>query len=306
MSSRDRRSAAGRSPWVLPSLAIAAAIAAGVVLVPSDTTAKSTLRPTLRSTLRPSLRRAPRFALWLQSNGYPLARVDGGSITGPRHEVDCNKDAVRRHRLWRAVDAHGHYLRSVQARSLDYYDVNRCWSPVFPGGSRSAAEPTSSRLYLSPDAALPLATQAFLPSQEQREGLAVVLVSERQKQQTMAREPWQIEARTRLLRRPFFFSHNPSPGEPQQQYAVVGTDGLLLITRWDGRARTWRILHRERPRRGFVIYQPVAAFDMNRNGRVDVVVQDFENAGETSDQRVLECQSSGCRLVATGVYDSSA
>lgn len=300
---------------MIPSLA--AAIAA-IALIPRDTTARSGLRQGLRPNLRAGLRadlranlgRAPRTALWLQSNGYPLARVDGGAITGPRHEIDCNKDAVRRHRLWRAVDAHGHYLRSVQARSLDYYDVNRCWSPVFPGPrvprSEAGAEPQSSRLYLSPDAALPLTTQAFQPSQEQREGLAVVLVSERQKQQTTAREPWQIEARTRLLRRPFFFSHHPSPAEPQQQYAVVGTDGLLLITRWDARAHTWRILHRERPRRGFVIYQPVAAFDMNRNGRVDVVVQDFENAGETSDQRVLECQTSGCRLVATGVYDSSA
>lgn len=295
MPSRDRRSAAERSSFRLPPLALAAAIAAGVVLLPRDTTAR--MKP------GPAPRRAPRTALWLQSNGYPLARVDRGTITGPRHEVDCNKDAVRRHRLWRAVDAHGRYLRSVQARSLDYYDVNRCWSPVFP---RAGAEPTSSRLYLSPDAPLPLTTQSFLPSQEQREGLAAMLVSERGKQQTTAREPWQIEARTRLLRRPLFFSHHPSPAEPQQQYAVVGTDGLLLITRWDGRARTWRILHRERPRRGFVIYQPVAAFDMNRNGRVDVVVQDFENAGETSDQRVLECQSSGCRLVATGVYDSSA
>lgn len=270
--------------------------------MPRDTTARSTVR----TQPRPELRRAPRIAIWLQTNGYPLARVDGGSITGPRHEIDCNKDAVRRHMQWRAFDAHGHYLRSVQARSLDYYDVNRCWSPVFPGGPRAGDEPTSSRLYLSPEATLPVATQGFLPSQEQRERLAAMLVSERQKQQTRAREPWQIEARTRLLRRPFFFLHHPSTGEPQQQYAVVGTDGLLLITLWDGRTRAWRILHRERPRRGFVIYQPVAAFDMNRNGRVDVVVQDFENAGETSEQRVLECQSSGCRLVATGVYDSTA
>jgi hypothetical protein len=304
MPSRSAR----RSRWTRTD---SSAVAAIVTFVTTVTFGASVLIGRGDALARPKPRRAPaRIALWLQSNGYPLARVEGGAITGPRHAIDCKKDAVRRHRQWRAVDAHGRLLRDVQARSLDYYDVNRCWSPVFLNqgskpGSQQGSDPASSRLYLSQGAEPPLATQAFLPSQEQREGLAILLMNQRQKQEA-AREPWQTEARTRLLRRPFWFSYRPSQGEPVQQYAVVGTDGLLLITRWDGRAHTWRVLHRERPRRGFVIYQPVAAFDMNRNGRVDIVVHDIENAGETSDQRVLECQSSGCRLVATGVFDSSA